>query len=41
VNPIEAYLRDLHLIRSTGAHQPETSFYPALQNLSALWIGWL
>ena len=33
MNPIEAYLRDLHLVRSTGAGQPETSFYPALENL--------
>jgi len=33
VSPIEAYLRDLHLIRSAGAAQPETSFYPPLANL--------
>lgn len=33
MNPLEAYLRDLHLIRSTGAGQPEPPFYPALCNL--------
>ena len=33
MNPLESYLRDLHLIRSTGANLPETSFYGPLQNL--------
>jgi hypothetical protein len=33
MNTLEAYLKDLRDIRSTGAAVPETSFYPALANL--------
>jgi hypothetical protein len=33
MHPLEAYLRDLYEIRSTGAAVKETSYYPALANL--------
>lgn len=33
MHPIEAYLADIRDTHSTGANQPETSFYPALSNL--------
>jgi hypothetical protein len=33
MDPLETYLRELHLIRSTGAAQPETAFCGPLQNL--------
>jgi hypothetical protein len=33
MNPLEAYLKDLRDIRSTGAAVAETSFYPVLSNL--------
>ena len=33
VHPLEAYLRDVRDIRSTGAAVPETSYYPALRDL--------
>jgi len=33
LNPLAAYLRDLHDIRSSGANVPETSFYGPLANL--------
>jgi hypothetical protein len=33
MHPLEAYLRDLQEIRSTGAGVKETSFYPPLANL--------
>ncbi len=33
MNPLGTYLRELFLIRSSGAGQPETSFYGHLANL--------
>lgn len=33
MTPLEAYLRELHDIRSSGAAVKETSYYPALSNL--------
>ncbi len=33
MNPLEAYLRDLRDIRSTGAAVPETSYYGCLERL--------
>jgi hypothetical protein len=33
MTPLEAYLRDLHEIRSTGGGVKEASYYPALSNL--------
>lgn len=33
MHPLEAYLKDLRDIRSTGAAVAETSFYPTLSNL--------
>ncbi len=32
-NPLEEYLRELRVIRGSGAAVPETSYYPALANL--------
>ncbi|MFH1086496.1 MAG: DNA methyltransferase, partial [Chloroflexota bacterium] len=32
-NPVERYLTDMREIRGTGANVPETSFYPALEQL--------
>jgi len=33
MHPVEAYLKDLHEIRSTGGAVPETSYYGALEKL--------
>src|ERR1051326_743060 len=32
-HPLEIYLRELYEVRSTGAAQKETSYYPVLANL--------
>ena len=33
MNALETYLRELSVIRSSGAAVPETSYYPVLSNL--------